>query len=116
MAAAARLFVFYAILTLASAHPTILPSLPYLVSRDKVILNNASGSLQVFDPATQYTVAQSPATDGSGSSFDPPALIWIGFGLFFGLPMACAGIRGWRLTTGTGIGLAAAVCCAISLL
>jgi len=72
-------------------------------------LNNATGTLQAFDPNTQQVIPQGPATDGSGSGFDPTALIWIVFTLVIGVPMAVAGIRGWRLTTGVGIGLVVSV-------
>jgi hypothetical protein len=72
-------------------------------------VNNETGTIQVFDPSGA-SILQGAATDGSGSNFDLPALIWIGFSLIVGVPMAGAGIRGWRLTTGVGIGVAAAVC------
>jgi len=89
--------------TLAAALPTrtLLPR--------TFTVNNETGIIQVFDPSGAL-ITQGAATDGSGSNFDLPALIWIGFSLLVGLPMSCAGIRGWRLTTGVGIGVAAAVC------
>jgi hypothetical protein len=40
---------------------------------------------------------------------DAPALIWVSFSFVIGLPMAFAGLRGWRLTTGVGVGLAGTV-------
>ncbi|KAJ7725628.1 hypothetical protein DFH07DRAFT_250640 [Mycena maculata] len=88
--------------TLAAASPvrTLLP---------RFTVDNATGTPQVFDDSGNL-VTQGAATDGSGTDFDPPALIWIGFCLILGLPLAGAGIRGWRLTTGAGIGLASAVC------
>ncbi|KAK0459411.1 uncharacterized protein EV420DRAFT_1479388 [Desarmillaria tabescens] len=36
-------------------------------------------------------------------------MLWIGCCLLIGVPMSFAGIRGWRLTTGAGIGLSAGV-------
>ncbi|KAG5720759.1 hypothetical protein E4T56_gene16934, partial [Termitomyces sp. T112] len=37
-------------------------------------------------------------------------IIWLAFSFVVGLPMTIAGIRLWRMTTGVGVGLAAAVC------
>ncbi|KAJ6593295.1 hypothetical protein B0H19DRAFT_919594 [Mycena capillaripes] len=90
--------------TLAAASPT-----RFLQTRTSFSVNNDTGTIQVFDPSGAL-VTQGNATDGSGSNFDLPALIWIGFSLLVGFPMACAGIRGWRLTTGVGLGVASAVC------
>lgn len=113
MAAAVRLLwlLFLQALTLVSAyHPsTIHPQSHTLLPR-KPIISNSSGTVQVFDPNSQSVIPQVPATDGGGSDFNVPALIWIGFSLVIGIPLACAGIRGWRLTTGTGVGLAAMIC------
>ncbi|KAJ7108439.1 hypothetical protein C8R43DRAFT_962866 [Mycena crocata] len=90
--------------TLAVASPTRA-----LLPRKSFSVNNETGTITVFD-SSGSPITQGAATDGSGSNFDPPALIWMGFSLILGIPMACAGIRGWRLTTGVGIGLASAVC------
>ncbi|KAJ7125289.1 hypothetical protein C8R44DRAFT_782789 [Mycena epipterygia] len=91
--------------TLARASPTTRSLRP----RTSFTVNNETGTIEVFDP-NGALIKQGPATDGSGANFDPPALIWIGFSLVLGIPMMCAGIRGWRLSTGMGIGLASAVC------
>ncbi|KAF7350964.1 SET domain-containing protein [Mycena sanguinolenta] len=91
-------------LSLATASPTHT-----LLPRSSFTVNNDTGTVQVFDGSGNL-VTQGAATDGSGSNFDFPALIWIGFSLIIGLPMSFAGIRGWRLTTGVGIGVASAVC------
>jgi hypothetical protein len=96
--------VFVRLSPLARASPTRT-----LLPRTSFTVNNDTGTIEVFDPSGAL-VTQSAATDGSGTNYDPPALIWIGFCLVLGLPMACAGIRGWRLTTGVGIGVASAVC------
>ncbi|KAK7057705.1 SET domain-containing protein [Favolaschia claudopus] len=107
--------LFFHLATFTTASPTTR----HLISRynsnnDDVLLpraftvNNSTGTVEVFDGSGNL-IAQSPATDGSGSNFDLPALVWIGFSLVIGLPMSCAGIRGWRLSTGIGIGLAAAM-------
>ncbi|KAJ7496736.1 hypothetical protein FB451DRAFT_1359295 [Mycena latifolia] len=92
-----------AFLTLAHASPSHA-----LLPRSFSVINE-TGTLQVFDSSGSL-IKQGSASDGSGSNYDVPAFIWIGFSLILGLPMACAGIRGWRLTTGVGIGLASAVC------
>ncbi|KAJ7579324.1 hypothetical protein C8J56DRAFT_965429 [Mycena floridula] len=97
------LFIWLLYITLVSAYPQ-----PHLLVRDSPTVRNSSGIIQIISPS-KGIIAQAPATDGSGTSFDLPALIWIGFCLGIGLPMAFAGIRGWRLTTGVGIGLSASV-------
>ncbi|ESK97232.1 hypothetical protein Moror_17888 [Moniliophthora roreri MCA 2997] len=86
-----------------------LASLQSRVLRDVVINKAADGSTFVIDKATNQVIPQGPATDGSGKDFDTPALIWIIYCIALGLPLALAGIRGWRLTTGVGISVAAAV-------
>nr|GAT49083.1 predicted protein [Mycena chlorophos] len=86
-----------------NALPTDLPVLPRSFT-----ISNASGTVEVFD-SNGNPVAQGAATDGSGSGFDLPALIWIGFSLLIGGFMAIAGIRGWRITTGAAIGLSSTV-------
>ncbi|KAJ7188895.1 hypothetical protein C8R46DRAFT_1056101 [Mycena filopes] len=80
-----------------------------LIPRTSFTVSNVTGTIQVLD-SSGGIILQGPATDGSGSNYDLPALIWIGFSLGLGIPMAVAGIRGWRLTTGVGIGVATAVC------
>ena len=106
--AAVRLLwlLFFQALALVSA----APHSDILLPRANPIISNNSGTVEVFDPSTLSPIPQAPATDGGGSDFDPPALIWIAFSLGIGIPMAFAGIRGWRLTTGTGIGLAVTIC------
>ncbi|KAJ7072826.1 hypothetical protein C8F01DRAFT_1243852 [Mycena amicta] len=94
------LLVLYSNLAVASPTPALIPR--------SFTVNNDTGTLQVFD-SKGNVVSQGDATDGSGSNFDLPALIWIGFSLFIGVPMAIAGIRGWRLTTGIAIGISSTV-------
>jgi len=96
------LLAVFSTLAVASPTRTLLP-------RTSFTVNNETGTIEVFD-SHGALIKQGDATDGSGSNFDLPALIWIGFSLILGLPMSCAGIRGWRLTTGVGIGVASAVC------
>lgn len=75
------------------------------------IVKNVSGTIQVFDPDTDQRVPQGAATDGGGNGYDAPAILWIMFCCVIGAPMSAAGIRGWRLTTGTATGLSLALCC-----
>ncbi|KAG5646202.1 hypothetical protein DXG03_004028 [Asterophora parasitica] len=81
-----------------------------LAPRGKFAINNATGTPQVFSPASQAFIPQGPATDGGGTDFDVAAIIWLVFCFVIGTPMSFAGIRGWRVTTGVGIGLSAVVC------
>jgi len=77
---------------------------------DPVISYSPNGSVSVLDPTTEEPIPQGPGTDGSGSNFSLPAVIWLVFLLVIGAPLAVAGIRGWRCTTGVAIGLVAIVC------
>ncbi|GLB37853.1 putative protein with domain of unknown function (DUF4203) [Lyophyllum shimeji] len=112
-AAAVRLsLLFWIILSLlgpTAAAPPILPSIA-LVRRAKFIINNATGTPEVFSPDSQQIIPQGTATDAGGTGFNAAALIWLAFCFVVGTPLALAGIRGWRFTTGAGIGLSAAVC------
>ncbi|TFK45051.1 hypothetical protein BDQ12DRAFT_674032 [Crucibulum laeve] len=105
------------VVCVVSASPILhLPNSPssvqhYLIPRAAgFILNNSTGVPEVFDPVTRVPIPQGSASDGSGTGFDAPAAIWLAFSFVVGLPMAFAGFRGWRFTTGVGIGLAAGVC------
>ncbi|KAG6871791.1 hypothetical protein C0995_016592 [Termitomyces sp. Mi166 len=111
-------FPFFLFITLlvppTSAHP-LHPSPLHIshthqLSPRGFVINNSTGTPQVFNPVTQQFIPQGPATDGGGTGFDISAIIWLAFSFVVGVPMAIAGIRLWRLTTGVGIGLAAAVC------
>ena len=64
---------------------------------------------EVIDTQTRTSVPQGPATDGSGSGFDVPAILWFVFAFVVGSPLALCGIRGWRFTTGAAVGLAGAL-------
>jgi len=111
MAAHVRLLLLLSLQALVHAQPVLIDSHPQLLlPRNGPTISNVSGTVEVFDPNTHQSIPQAPATDGGGSGFDLPALIWIGFSLVIGIPMACAGIRGWRLTTGAGIGVTLTVC------
>lgn len=56
---------------------------------------------------------QGSASDGSGSGFNLPAILWIVFTFTIGLSLAAVGVRGWRATTAVALGLALAVSCKI---
>ncbi|KAL1710261.1 hypothetical protein EV121DRAFT_275806 [Schizophyllum commune] len=88
------------------ARDSLVPHAP-LLARDAKVVNTTAG-LQVVD-GEGNTVAQGSASDGGGSGRDVPAIIWMGGTLAVGVPLLLAGIRGWRLTTGAGIGVSAAV-------
>jgi hypothetical protein len=106
------LFLLHSLVLEVRASPVPLPDHFALHLRSTPIVNNATGQPVVFDPTTWLPIPQAPASDGAGTNFSLPAVLWIVLCLLLGPPLALAGIRGWRLTTGTAIGLAAAVCCA----
>lgn len=79
-------------------------------ARSGIIVNDAAGRVIVFNSQTQQVIPQGSASDGGGSGFDATAVLWIVISFLLGVPLAVAGIRGWRLTIGTAIGLSIAVC------
>jgi hypothetical protein len=83
---------------------------PALLIRDVVVVNNG-GDITILNTDTNSAIAQGSASDGSGSQFDIPAILWIIFTVAVGLFLATIGVRGWRITTGVGMGLALAVSC-----
>jgi len=97
---------------LPNSSPSLLPEFHILHRRgDPLIILNDTGQPTVIDPTTRTSVAQGPATDAGGVGYNVPALIWVAFSFVVGPPMGLAGIRGWRLTTGVGVGLAGTVAC-----
>jgi len=60
---------------------------------------------------TPPTSSRSPPTDGGGQGFSPPAILWILFCGLVGPPLVIAGVRGWKVTSGVGNGLALAILC-----
>ncbi|KAF7295990.1 SET domain-containing protein [Mycena kentingensis (nom. inval.)] len=103
----ASLLLLLFLILLCANTATATPTFALPVARG-ITVNNATGTVQIFDKNGNL-VKQGDATDGSGSNFDLPALIWIGFSLAIGAFMSIAGIRGWRVTTGAAIGLSSAV-------
>lgn len=56
-------------------------------------------------PVPGDTFSQVSYSDGGGSDYNAPAILWIVFASLLGLPLSIAGVRGWRITSGTGLGL-----------
>lgn len=106
--------VIFATLTIACCHPLDLtpttnvitpsPTFSYLPSRAEPMLPN-SGTLKVF-----ARIPQGTSSDGSGAVGSPAYIIWTSFCLVVGVPLAVAGLRGWRLTIGLALGCAGAGC------
>lgn len=106
--------VLYITLVLGLVSPAL--ALP-IVSRDiqnilqrSAVVENLGGDIIVVNSETSGLIAQGTATDGSGTGYDAPALIWLIGSFALGVPLAFAGVRGWRLTLGAAIGLAVGVC------
>lgn len=79
------------------------------VGRAGIIVNDADGNLVIFNSQTNQVITQGVASDGGGSGFDAAALVWIVLLYVTGVPLAIAGVRGWRLTLGAAIGLVTGV-------
>jgi len=77
------------------------------MTRD-VVVDEASGS--VVDIEDQSKVDQGSASDGAGSDFNIPAVLWLSFGLAVGIFFTFGGMRLWRTTTAFSIGLVSALC------
>ncbi|KAJ4483763.1 hypothetical protein J3R30DRAFT_3285331 [Lentinula aciculospora] len=75
-----------------------------------MVSHSPNGSVIILDPSTQNIIPQGPGSDGSGSDFSSSAIVWIVFLVVTGAPLAVAGVRGWRCTTGLAVGLALIVC------
>ncbi|TBU31063.1 hypothetical protein BD311DRAFT_804847 [Dichomitus squalens] len=75
-----------------------------------VVSSEVGDNVSVVKPTTDQVIPQGPGTDGGGTNFSLTAIIWLAFVFVIGIPLALAGIRLWRFTTGMGIGLAVAIC------
>ncbi|KAG8812947.1 hypothetical protein FRC18_002735 [Serendipita sp. 400] len=96
------LFLQLAQSVVTTARPVAATSLlHYTRQLDSTTLNNGlpTGSVPLSDPQAAFS-------DGGGSGHNVPALLWIVFVAVVGLPLAAAGVRGWRITSGIGLGLA----------
>ena len=79
----------------------------YAVTRDIVVDED---SATVVNSADQSRIDQGSVSDGAGSGFDVPAVLWLSFGLAVGLYLTLGGMRLWRMTTAFAIGIAFAFC------
>ena len=77
------------------------------VIRD-VVVDETSGT--VVDSKDQRRIDQGSASDGAGSGFNVPAVLWISFGLAVGLYLTVGGMRLWRMTTAFALGIVSAFC------
>ncbi|KAK7691843.1 hypothetical protein QCA50_005247 [Cerrena zonata] len=92
-----------------AASPAGSPWTAYdLSKRQDNVVTLDNGTMVVVDPETSQPMAQDLASDGSGHDFDAPAIIWMAWSFAVGVPLALAGIKLWRLTTGASLGIAAA--------
>lgn len=80
----------------------------HAVGRD-LLVDEVSGT--VVNSVDQSRVDQGPASDGAGSGFDVPAILWLSFGMAIGLYLTLCGMRLWVITTAFAIGLVLAFCC-----
>ncbi|RPD57677.1 hypothetical protein L226DRAFT_165779 [Lentinus tigrinus ALCF2SS1-7] len=75
-----------------------------------VVTSETGDNTSVINPTNNQPIAQGPGTDGGGTDFSLPAIIWLAFVFVTGIPLALAGVRLYRVTTGLGIGLALTLC------
>ena len=80
-----------------------------LLKRVPPVVVTSGGNETVINPSTESVIAQGSGSDGSGVDFSLPAILWLAFTFAIGGPLALAGIRLWRITTGMGVGLAVAL-------
>ena len=73
------------------------------------ILSNSSGTVVIYDPDTSTEIAQADASDGSGSGYDLPAILWIAMSFVLGVPLLLGGVRLGRITSGIGMGVGLSV-------
>ncbi|KAF9652815.1 hypothetical protein BDM02DRAFT_3258344 [Thelephora ganbajun] len=84
----------------------------HAVSRN-VVVDEASGI--VMNTVDQSSIDQGSASDGAGSAFGVPAVLWLSFGLTVGLYLTLGGMRLWRITTAIAIGLVFALCAWVAI-
>jgi len=78
----------------------------YAVTREIVVEDSGT----VVNSMDQSRIDQGSASDGAGSGFDVPAVLWLSFGLALGLYLTLGGMRLWRMTTAFAIGMVLALC------
>lgn len=68
-----------------------------------------SSSSSALTPVSSTPSVSSPSSasisDGGGTDYSPVSISWIVFSILLALPLLTAGVRGYKLTSGTGIGL-----------
>lgn len=98
--------VLFAAVTTAACLPHSSQQLPHspFSKRHDLISKFDNGTFFVPDPVTQQPLPQGSASDGGGSGFDAPAIIWLVWSFAVGGPLLLAGIRLSRVTTGFAIG------------
>ena len=97
----------FALPTHPSGGSTIIYPIIHAVVRYSIV-DDASGT--VVNSVDQSIIGQGSASDGAGSGFDLPAILWLSFGLAAGLYLTLGGIRLWRMTTALAIGMVFALC------
>ena len=75
-----------------------------------VVSSQVDGNTTVLNPSTNQAIPQGSGTDGGGTGFSLTAILWLIFVFVIGIPLALAGVRLWRFTTGMAVGLALTVC------
>ena len=81
-------------------------------TQDVVVDEVSSPAMNSVD---QNGIDTGSASDGAGSGFDVPAVLWLSFGLTVGLFLTLGGMRFWRMTTALAIGLVLAFCGQLSV-
>jgi len=108
----ALVFATYFICGVAAAAPALAGQQLTRVQDPDVIFDTGDdGTTVVYSPVTGQQIPQGLATDGSGSGFSTPAILWIAFSFVIGAPLLLVGFRGRRLTLGAAVGTAAALAC-----
>ncbi|KAI9568794.1 hypothetical protein HD554DRAFT_671834 [Boletus coccyginus] len=106
----ALVFTTYFIYGVAAAAPALAGQQLTRVQDPNVIFDTGDdGTTIVYSPVTGQQIPQGLATDGSGSGFSAPAVLWIAFSFVVGAPLLLVGFRGRRLTLGAAVGTAAAL-------
>ncbi|KAI0767129.1 hypothetical protein C8Q74DRAFT_1317942 [Fomes fomentarius] len=95
---------------LAGAHTDYVQSTHWRRVAPIVKTSEIGNVTAVINPSTNQVIAQGSGTDGGGTDFSLTAIIWLAFVLVTGLPLALAGIRLHRMTTGLAVGLGLTLC------
>lgn len=85
---------------------TAMHRITYAVTREIIVEDSGT----VVNSMDQSRIDQGSASDGAGSGFNVPAVLWLSFGLAVGLYLTLGGMRLWRMTTAFAIGMVLALC------